>query len=559
MKILSGLIFKFNYFLAMRRFKATLWLLALLLIGVAPTDYLAGQTLNATEKLALEAFDQGDFQAALTHAQALLSIDNSRIDALFMAGQSAFQTGRFDLAEIYFSRIPELNRTGLYTATNLRLAEMSIMQDKCVEAKRLYEAFQQNNLNSEDLFSKTIKEKIEQCQKKEEPAPELVQVEDVQKINIRALEENVNTPKNEIALQRYADKLYFTRAIMLEGSQKPVNRIFTVVRGEPPRPFVENPKQISLQVGNPALTPKADRIYYSICKDSDYTKQEQCQIWYRDRTYDGAWSHPIALPKHINLSGFTATQPNIGFDILSNQEILYFVSDRPGGRGKMDIWATEVRRDGSFGEPINLDCNSPDDDVTPFFHPQEKSLYFSSNREEGLGGFDVYVTEKAVANTWTTPKNLKEVNSTFDDLYFYLHQSSHKAYLSSNRPTSACPDPAASCQNFDLYEVKSFSSLPISVFNAVDSIELKGCNIELMDVETGRIDTTIVGLRTNSAQIPISAGKSFRLIISKPNYYPLFDEIKSQRFNFHSLPEKKVYLIPMQKESIPEQESNGFK
>ena len=504
------------------------------------------QSLSKVEKEAIEAFDKRDFQKALTSAEALLSANNQRVDVLFIAAESAHNLRKFDLAEIYFSRINPANRIGRYSVTDLRLAEIKAATGKCEEAKRFYQNYLLINPDPNDLFSRIVKEKIDNCK----VSTPLVQ-SNVSNFNIKPLGKNINTPYHDIAPQRYADKIYFTTAVPVDGNMKPVNRIFYAVREESPKPFVETPKLPGLQVANAALTPEADRIYYTICKDENFTTQEQCEIWYRDRTYEGAWSYQVRLPRHINLAGYTATQPNIGFDRPSNKQILYFVSNRPGGKGKLDIWSSVIERDGTFGEPVCLPFNTMDDEVTPFFFSPNQSLYFSSNSSQGLGGHDVYIAGKAATGNWTRPQILEGINTAFDEIYFYLHQGSHTGYFASNRPNAGCPEPITACRNFDLYEVHTFSMLDVSVFNAVDSTALTGSTLELMDLGTGFIDTTCVRIPVNNTKLGIGTGKAYRLIVSQPGYYPVYADIEPQQVSFLTHFEKKVFLKPMRKGSAP--------
>lgn len=97
------------------------------------------------------------------------------------------------------------------------------------------------------------------------------------------------------------------------------------------------------------------------------------------------------LPDYINLTSSTQTQPNIGYNKLNNKEVLYFVSDRAGGKGGLDLWYSIIDANGNFSEPMNLaGLNTVQDDVTPFYHIPTNTLFYSSKGHLGLGGFDIY-------------------------------------------------------------------------------------------------------------------------------------------------------------------------
>ncbi|MEM8908265.1 MAG: hypothetical protein AAGD05_10505, partial [Bacteroidota bacterium] len=132
----------------------------------------------------------------------------------------------------------------------------------------------------------------------------------------------------------------------------------------------------------------------------------------------------------------TATHP---FTVYQDQmEILYFASDRPGGKGGMDIWYMTRpinSEDIDFSLPRNAgkSINTLGDEVTPFYDPQEKSLYFSSNGQVGLGGLDVFKAQGERAQ-WSEAEHLGHpINSSADDYYYQFFESPANAYLVSNR------------------------------------------------------------------------------------------------------------------------------
>jgi hypothetical protein len=362
-------------------------------------------------------------------------------------------------------------------------------------------------------------------------------------VDVRPLGTNINTPHPDLAPFRYADRLYFTSSSKADKNAPALGRIFTALNDQPAQPLFESPKENDVEIANSALTPDAARMYYTLCQKDKSGKAANCEIWFRDRNYDGSWSYPKKLPRHVNLPNFTTTQPSPGFDRALKKEVLFFASDRPGGKGNMDIWCCTLEQDGSFGAPFNLPCNTPADEVTPYFYTLTQTLFFSSNAPGGSGGFDILRCEKAATGDWTAPQNMgTAVNSTADDLYFTFHTGSHQGYFSSNRPQA---DSARQSRDFDIFQARFFVDLNLAVFNAADSTALPGCTVELLDMATGIADTTCVRLLGHRATLAMDPGKNYKLVVSQEGYFPLFKEISTMRINYAAVLEEKIWMKAM--------------
>ena len=127
------------------------------------------------------------------------------------------------------------------------------------------------------------------------------------------------------------------------------------------------------------------------------------------------------------------------------QKLFFFSSKMPGGHGGNDIYVS-IKIENIWSEPINLGpkVNSPFNDIFPFYNVNGH-LFFSSDRPEGMGGFDIFVA-KQIKGDWERVDNLKApINSSRDEMGFVIHKSSKKAYFSSNRDGGAGRE--------DLYEV----------------------------------------------------------------------------------------------------------
>jgi len=152
-----------------------------------------------------------------------------------------------------------------------------------------------------------------------------------------------------------------------------------------------------------------------------------CKIVFFDHKKNNGYKVIDAIIKE----GFINTQPHLTRH--KNQKALYFVSDRNGGFGGLDIWVSIMDDKGSFGMPINAGnkINSPYDEITPFYNNHDGKLYFSSNRNQEKKGFDIFKSEGNL-NLWKIPTNVKELNTKQDEMYLTFY-SKNKGYFSSNR------------------------------------------------------------------------------------------------------------------------------
>ncbi|MFO7862790.1 MAG: OmpA family protein [Salinivirgaceae bacterium] len=146
--------------------------------------------------------------------------------------------------------------------------------------------------------------------------------------------------------------------------------------------------------------------------------------------FDGAsWSTPELMPDVIN----SLEQETHGcFSVDKNE--FFFSSNRPGGYGGLDIYVTRKLPNGYWGEPENLgpEINTPYDEDTPFLHPDNKRLYFSSSGHRSMGGLDVFVAVRMGDYSWRKPVNIGyPINSTSDDVCFTVSADGKRGYYSS--------------------------------------------------------------------------------------------------------------------------------
>ncbi|MGB5819252.1 MAG: OmpA family protein [Saonia sp.] len=163
-------------------------------------------------------------------------------------------------------------------------------------------------------------------------------------------------------------------------------------------------------------------------KKTDSKKISNLKI-YRAERIDNEWQNINELP--FNGDDFSTEHPALDKD----EKNLYFASDREGGLGSFDLYSVSINTDGSFGEPKNLgpEINTDKKEQFPFLDANN-NLYFSSNGHEGFGLLDIFLAESK-NGTFQKPDNIGlPVNSGYDDFSFTQLENEKKGFFSSNRP-----------------------------------------------------------------------------------------------------------------------------
>jgi outer membrane protein OmpA-like peptidoglycan-associated protein/tetratricopeptide (TPR) repeat protein len=155
---------------------------------------------------------------------------------------------------------------------------------------------------------------------------------------------------------------------------------------------------------------------------------------YESELVGDKWSKPESMNKNINTDKYHESSACYSPDGNS----VYFVSDKPDGLGDRDIWISHKDEKGKWGKAENLGpvINTKYGEEGVFIHPDGKTLYFSSQGHKGMGGYDIY---KSVYNdstkTWSKPENIGyPVNTPDDDVFFVVSASGRHGYYTSFNP-----------------------------------------------------------------------------------------------------------------------------
>lgn len=236
---------------------------------------------------------------------------------------------------------------------------------------------------------------------------------------------------------------------------------------------------------------------------------------YSAENIDGEWLNITELP--FNSDFYSVAHPMLSPD----GKKLYFVSDMPGSLGESDIFVTEIIGDGTYGPIKNLgsNINTIARETFPFID-KDGVLYFSSDGHQGLGGLDVFAT-KIAYNDYTQPVvNVgKPVNTPKDDFSYIFNSENKTGYFSSNREGGMGDD--------DIYEFVENEPLVLdciqeitgTVRDRISNEVLAGATVKIIDEENNEISSTITDSEGNYI-LMLDCSKGNFVRASRDGYVP---------------------------------------
>lgn len=157
-------------------------------------------------------------------------------------------------------------------------------------------------------------------------------------------------------------------------------------------------------------------------------------LYYTERR-DSTWSKIKSVGKPIN----TIYWQSHGF-ITPDGKGMYFASNKPGGEGELDIWYSEKDISGKWQEPVNCGniINTPYNEDTPFFDPDNNALLFSSVGHVSMGGYDVFRSIKKNGG-WTNPVGMPYAFNNSEENTFFILNNHKPGFITSlyNKETNA--------------------------------------------------------------------------------------------------------------------------
>lgn len=261
------------------------------------------------------------------------------------------------------------------------------------------------------------------------------------------------------------------------------------------------------QAAAPSITASGNMLF--ITSWSTETEQPVYEILMSRPLNDSIWEAPKKLNDIVNLPGTNSKHAFVTRDGSG----IYFSSDRKEGLGGFDLYFVRLNEDGQpYGRAVNLgeNINTTKNEEAPFYDQLTQTLYYSTNGKIGMGGLDVFTSERQ-QNNWSPSVNMGyPVNSSKDDSYFVVTDNDNIGYLSSDRGSSCC---------YKLYTFEvAYYFAGGTVLDAVDDALLENVRVTLLD-STGKNEVAVTYTdESGYYALPIVKGQDYKVEYSKENF-----------------------------------------
>lgn len=490
---------------------------------------LNGQTAHQYVKAADEEFADENYYSAMKHYQEAISINGEKPDMLFKYAEAARMFASYTFADTAYTKVLASKKADDYPLAKYWLAVVKKKQGKYEESQALFNDFIKSKSESVDAaYFLQAGEEIKALNW----AIGEIKLSD-ENVTVEPLDSAINSPYSEFAPAIQEDGIYFSSQNFERELTKgmPPRHISQILKrkakGYPVEPLPINEEL--RHTANLAFNGNSTRVYYTLCDYVGETAALRCEIYFRNIDANGNFGEAQRLPNDINTPGYTATQPNIGTDPAMKVDKLYFTSDKPGGKGGLDIWSCTVFKDGTFDKSFNFEpVNTSGNEVTPFFHNPSRTLYFSSDDRQGFGGFDIYKIAQR-GDAWQEVEHIPApYNSSYDDTYFWLNEGQTKGYFASSRLGSQVLEPEFEACCNDLYSFTvQVLDLDVFTFNKRNEAPLPGVTLELFEItkDGGFPLKSVTNSDGNNFHFELKKGSRYAVLASKENFLPLSDTI----------------------------------
>lgn len=266
----------------------------------------------------------------------------------------------------------------------------------------------------------------------------------------------------------------------------------------------------------------------------DYDKEGTSHLKiFKASLINGEWANIEELPfnDEVYSNGHPALSPD--------NKTLYFTSNKLGGFGLTDIYKVAILPNNTYGPPVNMgeNINTSGRDMFPFVS-NDYTFYFSSDGYENLGLLDIYKSS-LLKNNSAEVKNIgAPFNSGYDDFAFFMNEDNKTGYFSSNRPGGKGKDDIYSFQS---YECKQ--TIKGKVYDNKTNEVLANALVEFIG-EDGKVINKITTTVDGTFQFEAECKKKYTLRGSKIDYKVDLKSVETTNIHNEKI-KQDLFLTPL--------------
>ncbi len=297
----------------------------------------------------------------------------------------------------------------------------------------------------------------------------------------------------------------------------------------------------TLNEGAQAISQDGQWLIFTGCNYPE--GQGSCDLYISFKTKNGGWTEAENLGPIIN-TDLWESAPSLSPD----KKDLYFSSNRFNGYGGKDIWVTHRQTNGKWTVPENLGptINTSADETCPFIHADNQTLYFNSNGLPGYGMADLFLSRKNNENKWTTPINLGYPINTIDDEGSLTVASDGKtSYYASDRKNN---NAGLDIYSFELRnEISSSKTLWLtgSVYDKKTNAGLPS-TVTLTEINSNKAPTEIQTDEDGNFLVTLPVEKDYALNVNRKGYLFYSDNFSLIKNTVDSFFTLKIPLQPIE-------------
>lgn len=411
---------------------------------------VSGQRVKDWLQLAEQAMADNDPYGALRYMEEVMQLDSNRAVHNYNYAEALRMNNQYRKSAYYYQKIYRRDQGRFFPEAGPWLATMLKQSGDYSQSKATWRRVRdQNESDPEGYWYRKAVQEMRSCDLAalwmEEPAG----------FELEPAAGDVNTEGSEFAgavtpgghlVYTALRGTYDSKQRVVQGSE-PYSAKLYMAQG----PDWKRSRQLELFAG------AHGEANFAMSEDSSYTALTLLKPDGRQEIHvaGGAFGPGFVriLPR---ADGDSAYYSHPAFGMHGEEEVLFFSSNREGGIGGLDLWYLPLG--GGEAAPVNLGkpVNTPGNEIAPFYRKEKNNLYLSSDWHHGFGGFDLFYTGWN-GRGFDMPQNMKRPwNTPSDDLYYRFGERSHSGTITSNRPEAVHRDNEGCCNDLWRFEEAAY-------------------------------------------------------------------------------------------------------